>query len=238
MLRSVLCSVSLVVVRVAAAGDFIYADSFDAAVACPAGPTPAIGAVMSPGTRSTMLGTKNTFTIHVLSCGYSGAVALVPSGAPASWSVTLDPPGLTLASNGTASALMTATIPTTGANGSFQLDVQAQAANNVTVSSQVDAANMVMIIIPQGTGNVPHAFPQDIHLRVGTVLRVASEDTSAGHVIHADLVPGFAHQNVSGPGVTPGFPYDLTSTGLGSGNVYCHSHGPVPVPLNIIVDQL
>jgi hypothetical protein len=56
---------------------------------------------------STSLGTQNRYLVKVPSCGYSGTVTLTPKGAPASWTLTMDPPSKSLAPNAVAVAQLT-----------------------------------------------------------------------------------------------------------------------------------
>ena len=242
-MRMPLCSLLSFVVMIASpfafAADFIHGDSFDAVVVCPAGPTPSIAAVQTPAARATTLGTRNTFIVLVRSCGYAGNVTLTPKSAPSGWTVTADPNGFALVSGGSRTALVTADIATSGAAGNFAVGVDAVGPNLVSPTSQLDAANMFLVTIAANTGDNLHPLLDGIiHLRVGTTLRIASEDTTTDHVVHAVLnaIPGFNHQY--GTGVTPGNPYDMTSTGMGSDTIYCHNHGPSPGYKNVYVDQM
>ena len=242
-MRMPLCSLLSFVVMIASpfafAADFIHGDSFDAVVVCPAGPAPAIAAAQTPAARATTLGTRNTFIVLVRSCGYAGNVTLTPKSAPSGWTVTADPNGFALVSGGSRTALVTADIATSGAAGNFAVGVDALGPNLASTTSQLEAANMYLVTIAANTGDNAHPLLDGIiHLRVGTTLRIASEDTTTDHVVHAVLnaIPGFNHQY--GTGVTPGNPYDMTSTGMGSDTIYCHNHGPSPGYKNVYVDQM
>ena len=242
-MRTPLCSflsfVAMVASPFASATDFIHGDSFDLAVACPAGPTPSIAAAQTPAARATTLGTRNTFLVLVRSCGYAGNVTLTPKSAPSGWTVTADPNGFALASDASRTALVTADIATSGAAGNFAVGVDAFGPNLASTTSQLEAANVFLVTIAANTGDNPHPLIDGIiHLRVGTTLRVASEDATAEHFVHATAgaIPGFNHQYIVG--VTPGNPYDMTSTGMGSDTIYCHNHGPNPGYKNVFVDQM
>jgi len=241
-MRTLLCNflsfVAMVASPFASATDFIHGDSFDAAVAC-AGGTPYIAAAQTPEARATTLGTRNTFIVLVRSCGYAGNVTLTPKSAPSGWTVTADPNGFALASDASRTALVTADIATSGAAGNFAVGVDALGPSLASTTSQLEAANMLLVTIAANTGDNPHPLLDGIiHLRVGTTLRIASEDTTTDHIVHAVLnaIPGFNHQY--GVGVTPGNPYDMTSTGMGSDTIYCHYHGPNPGYKNVVVDQM
>jgi hypothetical protein len=210
----------------AATADFVFGDDFDSSFVCPASPIPTITATMTPASRTTLLGTRNSYLVKVLSCGYAGNVTFSAGGAPGSWTLSMDPPSVQLAAGAVAVAELIAAIPTDGASGLATLKVDAQAVSNtVPLSATLDAADEVLVTIPDGTGSGDHHLPPSLHLRVGTLLRMYSADSLTGHIIHADGVPGFLHQNTSGPGLQQGESYDLISIADGSGNVYCHSHG-------------
>jgi len=213
----------------ACAQDFVFGDNFETGAVCPAGPTPAIAAVISPGGVSTRLGTSNNFLVKVLSCGYAGSVTMTPSGTPVNWTVHADPATFSLASGATRAVLVNASIPTNGDAGFVTMNVGAQAltANSVPLSANLDVADEVLVVIREGTGTDPaaHPFPQLMHIRVGSKYRVYSDDSTDSHIIHADGVPGYLHQSTAGTGLLKGQEYDLIATSAGSGHVYCHNHG-------------
>jgi hypothetical protein len=212
----------------ARAADFIFGEDFDAWPVCPAGPTPSFAAVMTPAGRKTRLGTMNFFLAKVRSCGYAGTVNLTPSGAPASWALSVDPTSRSLPSNGSAIALVKAAIPTNGVSGSVPINLNVVASSNtVPLSVNVDAANEILIVIRDGTGSDPnlHPFINNMTMRVGTTVRIVREDSSLeGHVIHASGVAGFVH--MIDPGLLQGQENDQTPAAPGTGSLYCHSHGP------------
>jgi plastocyanin len=216
-----------------AAGDFIYGDDFETAFVCPAGPGPAIAAAMSPASIKTSLGTQNRYLVKVLSCGFSGNVTLTPGGAPASWTLAMDPSSVSLALNSVKVAQLTATVPTDGDAGDtglvvpLSVDAVASGANTVSLSADLDVANEFAIhFAPDGTGSGTHAFlPAFLQIKVGAKLRFISDDSTAGHNIHAqDATAGFNHQPTF-LSLGQGEEYDITATGTVSGTpVYCHAH--------------
>jgi hypothetical protein len=125
-----------------AAGDFVYGDDFESAFVCPAGPQPAITGAMSPSSISTTLGTQNRYLVKVYSCGFSGTVTLTPNGAPASWTLAMDPPSTSLALNAVAVSQLTVTVPTDGESGlhAVTVDAAASGANTVPLSANLDVA--------------------------------------------------------------------------------------------------
>jgi len=211
-----------------ATGDFIFGDDYESSFVCPAGPTPAITGVISPGSISTSLGTQNHYLVKVASCGYSGTVTLTPKGAPATWTLTMDPPSKTLALNGVAVAQLTVTVPTDGDSGlhSVTVDAAASGANTAAPSADLDVAKEFAIhFAPDGTGAGAHAFlPQNLTIRLGTKLRFISDDSTASHTIHAqNPAAGFYHE--SDPGISQGGEYDLTASDtVTNALIYCHSH--------------
>jgi hypothetical protein len=125
-----------------ASGDFVFGDDFESTFVCPAGPTPAITGAMSPASISTSLGTQNRYLVKVYSCGFSGAVAFTPNGAPASWTLTMDPPSKSLALNAVAVAQLTVSVPTDGDSGQHlvAVDAAASGANTAALSAYLDVA--------------------------------------------------------------------------------------------------
>jgi len=125
-----------------ATGDFVYADDFESTFVCPAGPTPAITGAMTPASISTSLGTQNLYLVKVYSCGFSGTVTLTPDDAPVSWTLTMDPPTLSLALNTVVVARLTVSVPTDGDSGlhSVGVDAAASGANSVLLSANLDVA--------------------------------------------------------------------------------------------------
>jgi plastocyanin len=212
-----------------ATGDFVFGDDYESTFVCPAGPTPAITGAMSPASISTALGTQNRYLVKVYSCGYSGTVTFTPNGAPASWTLTMDPPSKSLALNAVAVAQLTVSVPTDGDSGlhSIAVDAAASGANTAALSADLDVAKEFAIhFAPDGTESGAHAFlPQYLTIRIGTKLRFISDDSTANHTIHAQNVAvGFYHQ--SDPGMSLGGEYDLTASGtITNALIYCHSHG-------------
>jgi plastocyanin len=211
----------------AGATDFIFGDGFDTALVCPVGPQPSIVAAVSPSTQQTTLGTQMNYLIQVLSCGFAGAVTLTASGAPASWTVSVDPTSLNLASGSRGVAEMVIAVPTDGDAGLHTITVAAAAsgANTASPSTDLNVANEFLIhFAPDGTGAGTHAFyPTSLTVKLGAKLRYIDDDSVTQHRIHAEAVAaGFAHQ---GYDMSQGQEYDITTlTTISNTLVYCHDH--------------
>jgi plastocyanin len=222
-----------------ATGDFVYGDDFESTFVCPAGPLPAITGAMSPASISTSLGTQNRYLVKVYSCGYSGTVTLTPKDAPASWTLTMDPPSKSLALNEVAVAQLTVTVPTDGDSGlhSVAVDAAGSGANTATLSADLNVAKEYSIhFAPDGTGAGTHAFlPAYLTIKVGTKLRFLSDDSTTLHAIHAqDMAAGFAHQ--PDPGMSQGGEYDITALDTVTNTpVYCHNHANLSQMLVTVV---
>ena len=123
-------------------GDFVYADDFESTFVCPTGPMPAITGAITPASISTSLGTQNLCLVKVYSCGLSGNVTLTPEGAPASWTLTIDPPSISVALNTVAVAQLTVSVPTDGDSGLHSVAVEAAAsgANTLLLGANLDVA--------------------------------------------------------------------------------------------------
>ena len=202
------------------AADFIFGDDFSSVLICPAGPQPAIAAAVGPSTQPTTLGTQKHYFVHVLSCGFAGNVALTQSGAPASWTVALDPANLSLATGHVGSSEMTVTVPSDGDAGLHTIDVAAAAsgANTVPLSADLDVANEFLIhFAPDGTGTGTHAFyPTNLTVKVGAKLRYVDDDSATPH--HGeDGSAGFTHQASD---MSQGQEYDITTLATVS-NTWC-----------------
>jgi len=211
-----------------ATGDFVYGDDFESTFVCPAGPLPAITGAMSPALINTALGTQNRYLVKVYSCGYSGTVTLTPKDAPASWTLTIDPPSESLALNAVAVAQLTVTVPTDGDTGlhSVTVDAAASGANTAPLNANLDVAKEYAIhFAPDGTGTGTHAFlPVNLTIKIGTKLRFISDDSTALHAIHAEyMAAGFVHQPP--PGMSQGGEYDIVATNTVSNTaIFCHNH--------------
>ena len=211
------------------AADFIFGEDFEGVPACAADPF-AVGA--TPADQTGSLGTQHRYFVKVRSCAASGTVTLDVSGAPASWTATLDPTSLTLASGSVGVALFNVAVPTNADAGLASFDVSAT--NDSTAyhgSATLDIANeWILHFAPDGTDSDPsrHIFPPTLSLKVGAKIRLISDDTTTHHLIHGD--GGLPHQNVGGIGLGAGDEYDMTiNSPIAGGHIYCHSHGQPPV---------
>ncbi|HSE13264.1 MAG TPA: hypothetical protein VLB69_11575 [Rudaea sp.] len=186
----------------------------------------------TPASRANTLGTQNRYLVKVRSCGDAGSNALGAAGAPASWTTTIDPTSLPLASNGYGVGLLTVVVPSDADAGDVNLDVTATAnANAVHANAELNIANQYIVTIPDGTGNGDHHFPPSLSLKVGTLLRIL-DDSTAPHRIHGEGNVGFTHQASL---MTQGQEYDMTPTVSGTGDFYCHDHGIAAGKTNVTV---
>jgi len=237
LLRYAAALLASVAAAQAVAADFIFGEDFEGVPAC-SGTGFVIGA--TPAAQAGSLGTQHQYLVKTRACGVSGAVTLGQSGAPASWTRTLEPGSLTLANGSVGVALLTVTVPTNADAGLGTFDLSATN-NAVTTygSATLDIANeWILHFAPDGTGEDVslHQFPPSLIVKVGAKIRLISEDAATGHIIHADGGGGLVHQNTGGPGVLPGQEYDMTLTAPTSltGHIYCHSH---PGPATLVTVQ-
>jgi hypothetical protein len=220
------------------AADFVFGEDFEGVPACTADPF-AVGA--TPAAQTGSLGTQHRYFVKVRSCAASGMVTLGAGGAPASWTTTLDPASLTLASGAVGVALFNVAVPTSGDAGLVPFDFAAT--NNATAyhgGATLDIANeWILHFAPDGTGSdlSLHNFPSTLSIKVGAKIRLISDDTTAYHLIHADGGGGLVHQSTAGVGLGAGEEYDMTITSVTGipGHIYCHSHAFPPVTTVTIV---
>jgi len=211
------------------AADFIFGEDFEGVPACAADPF-AVGA--TPSAQAGSLGTQHRYLVKVRSCATSGIVTLGVSGAPASWTTTLDPTSLALASGSVGVALFNVAVPTNADAGLASFDVSAT--NSATAyhgSATLDIANeWILHFAPDGTGSdlSRHIFPPTLSLKVGAKIRLISDDTTDHHIIHGD--GGLPHQSVGGLGLGAGEEFDMMiNSPIAAGHIYCHSHAYPPI---------
>lgn len=220
----------------AGAQDLILNDSFDA-LNCAGPAAPRIVAAVGAASQSTLLGSVRQYPIEVRSCDYQGAVSIVVSGVPASWTAQLDGSPFVVSPGQTMAATLTVSVPSDGTGGtqSIGVDVQAGAGGSVALAATLVVALEYVVTIPLGAGSTNHEFPSFLRLRVGTRLRVLNADTTP-HLMHFDGGVGIPHQNVSVP-LNQGQEYAGTATMVGSDRMYCHAHGPSIAQANLFVIQ-
>ncbi len=185
-------------------------------------PPPSFLVAVTPTLTETTLGTDNHFTVELRSCAHDGTVDLSTSGLPGLWTAGYDVASPTLAPGGTATAELTVSIPSTGPAGAAPFDVIAStAAGSKTVSTELDAANelVVRILLGSGTGT-EHGFPLITHITLGTQVRFINDDTTE-HQIHGSGV-GFPHQPAP---MGQGGEHAVTPGATGNYHYYCHVHG-------------
>jgi plastocyanin len=218
----------------ACAQDLILTDSFDA-LNCAVPAAPRVVAAVGAASQSTLLGTVTQFPIEVRSCDYQGAVSIVLSGVPASWTAQLDGSPFVISPGQTVSSTLTVSVPSDGIGGlqSIGVEVQAGAGGNVAMTATLAVALEYVVTIPLGAGSTNHQFPSFLRLRVGTRLRVLNAD-STPHLMHFDGTVGIPHQSTAAP-INQGQEYAGTATIAGDDRMYCHAHGPSIAQPNLVV---
>ncbi len=185
------------------------------------------GLTVSPG-AGTSLGTTVELTVDLTSRHFAGPVALTASGAPASWTVAILPPTVTLDDGGTASATVRITIPTNGdgAPAGLPVTILGQGAPGArAATAMVTVANVYTLAIGTPGASGQHFGMMaggQLRMRRGARLRIPNTDSIA-HRIHSDAgVDGFPHQAAS---MAAGAAYEVTLGATGSDLFYCHDHG-------------
>lgn len=194
---------------------------------------PAYSVTLDPPTASTALGTEVTYVVTVRATDFSGPVALVAAGAPASWTVTFSPATVQATDGGTVASEMKVVIPPNGeaAATGQTLTVNATGAPGAkSATATLTVANEYTFAITAGTGAGAHFGAMNgglLRLRAGSTLHISNNDT-IGHRIHAGGGV-FPHQdNTMGPGQS----YTVTVQD-GSDTFYCHDHGQGQGEVNV-----
>ncbi len=227
-------------------GDDTGGGGADAAV----GETPKLAVTVDKATINTELMSSNQITVTLTSTGgFSGPVTLTPSvvdsaSAPVTgWTAGLNMTSVNVPENGTASAVLTLTIPSnTGVlAGTVKIDASSSLGAQ-SVSSTVTAANRVTISV-KNNGLGQCVYPTGMTsttIKLGATLRFINTATIAGDVvrIHMDEnaanTSGLKHEQADIIGTAT---YDQVPTGVDADGVgwYCHTPGNNPGNLKIIV---
>ncbi|MCE9571730.1 MAG: hypothetical protein K8W52_01100 [Deltaproteobacteria bacterium] len=183
-------------------------------------------AVTSP-TTATTLGTEVHYTATISSTNFAGLVALNPTGAPASWTVTVEPAQLQVPLDGSITADIKVVIPsdTPDLTGTIGVSAFGTPGTQTASGPALTVTNRYDITIAAGTAAGDHHLPPRVELRLGATLRVIDADATAGvaHRVHSDSGgSGFPHQDAD---MASGDHYDVTPTETGSFKWYCHIHG-------------
>jgi len=197
----------------------------------PPAPVPKLDSTVDKTTIDTELGTTHEFSITLTGSGtFAGAVTVVPTIVDATlapitdWTIVVDQPTVTLATNGTATVKGTLTIPTDAATlaGSVKFAI-ASSVGTAELVGTVTAPNQVTVLVMQnGAGQCEYPTQRDVTMRAGSKLRIMNMGTD-NIIIHGD--DGIPHQNVNGGGLATGAAYEVTLDG-GNGSWYCHAPGP------------
>jgi len=158
-----------------------------------------------------------------------GAVDLSVEGAPAGWTVRVDPASVTLSADASIPATLLIDVPSNSLAGTSPLTVRAVPRApakdaQLSATASIEVANELYLQVPPGTAGNNHPWPTD-PIRLGAAVIFTNGD-GVEHRIHSgnDLV-GFPHQPGS---LIPGNPesnYEVTITEAGTYSFYCHEHG-------------
>ena len=193
---------------------------------------PVVGYVVAvpPSMAPTTLGTQVVIPVQLSATGgFTGSVALSPSGVPASWTATITPSDTVHLSGGSGSATLTLTIPSNGAAAASGIPITVNgtaSVGNLSVVTQVTVANQYLIAIAPGTGTGAHwgaLTNTTLQLLAGATLVVRNDDSVAHRFHTSGTVVGLPHQATS-----MGTGQSYTSSALNAGDdavLYCHDHG-------------
>ena len=204
-------------------------------------PTPKVDVAVDKPSISTELHTSNPVNVTVTgSGGFAGDVALsgtVVDGAGLAipgWTVTFSSPTVTLAANGTGTAVATVQIPATNAGLTGTLKITGASAATVgtkDVSVPVTVLNQVTfaVKIDNATGKCVYTadsgtVANPVKMSQGTKVRFFNTGTK-NLVIHSGGVishQGQAPNGLADPTTEPNTAYEQMPTGTGAATWYCH----------------
>lgn len=193
-------------------------------------------------TMSTELKTSNPIMVTVTgSEGFSGNVALTATAVDASdvalpgWTVELTPPSVTLAVNGTATAVATVKIParSTGLAGTVKITSSSAAvAGTPAAAATVTAMNQVTFSLKVDPATGKCTYPADagnqanpVTIALGTKVRffntgaASFEIHSGGPISHQGQAPN----GLDDPVTEASSAYEQMPTGTGAAQWYCHA---------------
>lgn len=219
-------------------GNTLSGDGCSASCATEQQANPRVTAAVDKTTVMTELKSTNMVTVTVTGVdGFSGAVNLTAKAVDATnapitgWTVALDTQSVTLTENGTATAVVTLTIPSDSRtlSGSVVVDATSSAGTE-SVTSAVTAAKQVTLDVT--VTNNDCVYPGNVSVVSGTVVRFNNKNT-VNFVIHSDGgALGVPHQGPGGgqspddPVTEPNTAYARTTTASGAFGWYCHDLGP------------
>lgn len=203
--------------------------------------TPKVDVTLDKQAISTELYTSNPVTVTVTgSGGFSGAVALsgtvvdTTGTAIPGWTVEFSAPSVTLAKNGTQTAVATLKIPgtNTGLGGMLKITGASTANTGSNVASAtVTAMNQITfsVKVDPATGKCAYTaesgtVANPVKLSQGTKVRFFNTGT-ANLVIHSGGVISHQGQGPNGtadPVTEPNTAYEQMPTGAGAATWYCH----------------
>ena len=211
-------------------------------------PTPKVDITLDKSAISTELNTSNPITVTVQGSGdFSGDVALAGTVVDASdvaipgWTVAFATPTVTLAENGTSTAVATLKVPakTTGLTGSVKITATSSATMGANVASATVAAmNQVTFTVKVDPATGKCVYPPGIPGSTTTIAQTTKvrffNTGTANLVIHfqpgAGQGPGvpITHQGQgpngnADPTTEPNTAYEQMPIGAGTGTWYCHA---------------
>lgn len=202
-------------------------------------PVPAVNVTMDRPTVMSELGKDEVITLTFTSSGgFAGDVAIASSlvdgaGAPltAGGLTVAGQPSVTLAANGTATAMYTVKIPGNASGTQLTANLKLDVSSTLGSSSHMSAFTIQPILAvpyPAGLAGNVAAHPLrnlTITVKKGAQLVFKNADTTS-HITHGEGV--FPHENQDEKvGGLAGNTYTLDTSKLatGSGKVGCHTHG-------------
>lgn len=209
--------------------------------------TPKLAMSIDKTTVATELMSTTQITVTLTSTGgFTGPVTLTPSvvdGAGAAvpgWTAGLNMTSVNVPADGTATAVLTLTIPSnaTALAGTVKIDASSSLGAQ-SASATVTAANRVTISVKNNGGQCVYpAGMTTTTVKVGTTLRFVNTATTPGDVVRIHINPngaGLNHEQADILGPTQ--PYDQVPNAAGA-NIgwYCHTPGNDPGNLRITVE--
>lgn len=205
-------------------------------------PTPTVTATVDKLAVTTELGKTELITLTLTSGGsFAGDVTVTPSlvdsaGAALTGGITVTgQPTVSLAANGTATAMYTVTVPAnatgTQLSAAVKFDVTSSAASTQATSALTVGAIYTMTYAA-GLGADITAHPgraQSITVKHGAKIQFHNADTAV-HITHGekDAPTAFPHETTGSTGGLPNNTYVIDTSNVApgtTGKIGCHTHG-------------
>ncbi|MBA3405640.1 MAG: hypothetical protein H0U13_13330 [Gemmatimonadaceae bacterium] len=220
-------------------------DGDGCSAACTTEVVPRLDVSVDKPTVSTELGTTNMVTVTLTSSGgFGGSVgvaATIVDGlgvAIPEWQMAINPPSVTVPSNGTASAVVNFSIPAekVGLGGTLKITTTSGATEGtLNIDSAITVLDQLTIPLKlNGNGQCDYPTAGTLRIKVGTKIRWLNTEAAGSNnriTVHVTenasaVAAGFSHQN--DPGSDPQTTYEQTSVAMSGGTFdwYCHAPGP------------